>query len=115
MRKPRKPLRRVSSRRRKLQAAYAKLRKEFLAKHPKCAVLPYLPATEIHHSRGRNATLLLDTRFFVAVSRPGHAAINALPTYARQEGWLCALGLWNTPPKDAETERLRRYMMELTR
>ena len=43
---------------------------------PPCPVgaaglVPEGPATHIHHLRGRAGTLLLDTRFFLAVSYPG--------------------------------------------
>lgn len=52
---------------------------------------------DIHHMRGRIGTLLLDERYWLAVSRVGHDWINANPVLARAYGWLCQPGQWNKP------------------
>jgi hypothetical protein len=62
---------------------------------------------DVHHSRGRVGTLLIDTRFWKAVSRKAHDWIGEHPEEARALGLLCQPGEWNTPPNDAETARLR--------
>lgn len=54
---------------------------------------------DIHHQRGRVGTLLLDTRFWIAVCRSCHDWIAANPAQARAEGLLCAEGLWNVPAR----------------
>lgn len=55
------------------------------------------PATQCHHMRGRRGTLLLDKRYWVAVSNAGHRWIENHPDKARTLGLLCAKGQWNTP------------------
>lgn len=63
-----------------------------------------VPVEEIHHQRGRGrggrSPLLRDQRFWLPVSRSGHAFIHAHPDEARKHGWLCERGLWNVPPWD---------------
>ena len=54
-------------------------------------------ATQCHHTRGRRGALLLDKRFWVAVSDAGHRWIESNPDKARALGLLCAKGQWNTP------------------
>lgn len=53
--------------------------------------------TEIHHTRGRLGSLLMDKRFWMAVSKAGHRYIHSHPAEARRRGWICEAGLWNTP------------------
>ncbi len=45
------------------------------------------PATEVHHKKGRIGKLLLDKRFWLAVSRNGHNKINNNPIWAMQMGY----------------------------
>lgn len=102
--KPRRYLRRVSPKRRLLLAQYARLRRKFLHRHPLCqwALENYgtkEPATEVHHTRGRAGSLLLDTRFWKAVSHAGHVEIHNNVPFARELGFFCAPGQWNKPPK----------------
>lgn len=54
-------------------------------------------ATQCHHTRGRRGALLLDKRFWVAVSDAGHRWIHSNPQEARSLGLLCDKGQWNTP------------------
>jgi hypothetical protein len=97
-------------------AIYAKVRAAYLRQNPWCKVALLLPgpgrgklveATQIHHSRGKLGPLLIDTRFFVAVSAENHDWLERNKNDARRYGFLCEKGLFNSPPKDAQTERLR--------
>jgi hypothetical protein len=65
---------------------YNKLRKQFLKEHPICPVTGEM-ATDIHHKRGRLGKLLLDQKFWLAVSRKGHKAIEANPEWAKKMGF----------------------------
>jgi hypothetical protein len=65
---------------------YNKLRKQFLKDNPICPVTGE-PATDIHHKRGRLGKLLLDQKFWLAVSRKGHKAIEANPEWAKKMGF----------------------------
>ena len=65
---------------------YRALRKRFLVDNPQCAVYPHLPATEIHHKKGRGK-YLNDTTTWLAVSRQGHNRIEAFPVEAKEKGW----------------------------
>jgi hypothetical protein len=95
--KPRKPIRKVSVRRAKLNREYTNLKRAFLKSHPECAVFKAMRSEDIHHLRGRAGSLLLDTSLWLAVSRRGHDWIHANPEAARRRGLLCEKGLWNTP------------------
>ena len=97
----------VSDRQRHRLSIYRRLRRSFLQSNQKCARYSTMPSREIHHTRGRAGTLLVDVRFWVAVSREAHDWIQSHPIEARAEGLLCPVGSWNTPPNDAETDRLR--------
>ncbi len=104
----------ISAKRRARVAQYTRDRKWFLAEHPWCEwglrqVPPVrIRSTEIHHQRGRVSRLLLDQRFWLAVSAQGHDWIHNNIKSARALGLICAKGLWNTtaplspPPADAE-------------
>ncbi len=95
----RKPIRRVSSKRAKQLKEYAKLRNEFLKANPICRVwLDENPeaelrpssaiACDIHHMKSRVGKMLLDTRYWMAVSRTAHQRIHAFPKWAREKGYL---------------------------
>lgn len=112
--KRRKPIRRVSLKRGKVNRQYMKLREEYLKEHPLCewylsyhGVKPdeivngcwytnlgfdmkYLPiptATEIHHRKGRGR-YLLDTSTWLAVSQAGHRYIHDHPKESYERGWM---------------------------
>lgn len=55
--------------------------------------------SEVHHTRGRAGSLLLDERFWMAASKAGHRFIHENVELAREHGWICEKGLWNKPPK----------------
>ena len=46
-----------------------------------------LPATDIHHKKGRENDLLVDTRYFMAICRLCHARIDTDPEWARSNGY----------------------------
>lgn len=99
----RKPLRRESKRRAAERTKYRKLREQFLQDNPWCAyhlaMNPprHVPATEIHHSRGRAGRLYLDTRFWIPLSAEGHDWVHNHMDAARHLGLLCDVGEWNKP------------------
>lgn len=79
---------------------YYKIRAEFLnnLKSKICPVFPAKLVTDIHHKKGRigfadewakenNIPLLIDTRFFLAVSRKGHEQIENNPIWAKENGF----------------------------
>lgn len=112
------PLRRRSRRMTKLMQFYNLKKIVFLARQPQCAVHKdafKCEATQIHHSRGRLLTLLLDTRYWKGVCQAGHDWIQCDPKDARELGVLCARGDWNRAPADDETKRLRELMKEITK
>lgn len=55
-------------------------------------------ATEIHHSRGRIAALLLLKEFWRAMCRRHHDWVGANPEAARELCLLANRGDWNSPP-----------------
>ena len=103
----RKRPRSKSPKRRRLEDIYSEWRAKFLEENPRCARFPQHKATDIHHTRGRAGPLIIDVRFWKAVSRGGHRWIEENGEAARALGLLCQRGQWNTPPNDDETRRLR--------
>lgn len=84
---------------------YMKMRNKFLHNR-RCPVFGGR-ATEVHHTRGRIGTLLIDVRWWIGVSVQGHKWIHKNPNRSREKGWLARPGQWNTIPRDEETERLK--------
>jgi hypothetical protein len=84
----------------------------WLRLNPRCAVFPLLKSTEVHHVLGRLGTLLIDERFWLPVSRRGHAFIHENIYSARIHGWIAATGDWNRCPTDATTTRLAAELRE---
>lgn len=60
----------------------------------------YHACTDVHHSRGRAGSLLIDERFWIPVCRRAHNWIQANPERARALGLLCQPGEWNVPVKE---------------
>lgn len=97
--KIRKPLPKVSKKRAIENARYTVAKIQFMSK-PENKICPVTgqPTTDIHHKSGRvgfadqwarinNIPLLLDTRFWLAVSRDGHRQIEENPTWAKELGY----------------------------
>lgn len=66
---------------------YSKLRKEFLAENPVCAVYPTQRSKDVHHTAGRGINYL-KVETWLAVSRDGHRWIHEHANLARRKGWL---------------------------
>lgn len=97
--KNQKPIRKRSLKGQVLDKKYSRIRKEFLSL-PENKICPVenKPAIEIHHKMGKegfadvwarqnNIPLLIDVRFFLAVSRDGHNKIEANPKWAKENGY----------------------------
>lgn len=78
----------VSRKRRADMAAYAALRKVFLAGPPevRCRCCAVNPATDVHHTRGRAGKLLLDVRYWLPLCRSCHRWVGENPEAARRLG-----------------------------
>lgn len=98
----RKPLSKVSDKRRRKGKTYAELRKKFLEEHPECEVCLkeskkafYLGgsvkvngATQVHHKGRRNGKWLLDTRHWLPVCAEHHQYIEGHGDWARMCGYI---------------------------
>jgi hypothetical protein len=82
----RKPIKKVSKAMSKKLAEYSRLKKEFI-QGKTCPIYPHLPVADIHHMRGRSGEFLLDTMWWLAVSRKGHIKIENNPKWARDNGY----------------------------
>ena len=87
--KPPTRIKPVSDKRAKQKKAYLLARKVFLMEDcNKYCPVTGKPATEIHHTNGKENDRLLDRKYWLAVSREGHVYIHANPIEAREKGWL---------------------------
>ncbi len=95
--KKHKPIPKVSGKMARMLQEYSKLKKPWI-KGKMCAVLKNVPATDIHHKKGRvgfadkfardnDIPLLLDERYWLPVSRAGHIKIELLPEWAKEQGF----------------------------
>lgn len=82
----RKPIRKVSKKTSKKLVEYSRLKKQFIVGKI-CPIYPELKVVDVHHKCGRSGDLLLDTRFWLAVSRKGHIWIELHPKEAREKGY----------------------------
>jgi hypothetical protein len=92
-----KPINKVSAKRKDENKMYSPLRLQFLHFNKVCPITG--GATEdVHHKMGRigfaddfareeNIPLLLDERFWLAVSREGHRKIEENPEWAYEQGY----------------------------
>lgn len=81
----------------RLMIIYNAQKRRVLKVNPFCARFPKLKSEDVHHTRGRVGSLLLDERFWRAVSRKGHDWIGNNMAEARKLGLLCEVGQWNVP------------------
>lgn len=97
--KQKTPIRKVSVKQDKLNKIYSKLRIEFLSL-PENQICPITKqkTTDVHHimkrigfaddwARENNIPLIIDVRFFLAVSREGHEKIENNPEWAYENGF----------------------------
>jgi hypothetical protein len=89
-----KAIKKVSAKRQTENEIYSQLRKVFLAKPENkfCPVMLQLKnikveTTDIHHKMGRTGKLLLDTKYWLAVSREGHSYIEQNVEWAKENNY----------------------------
>lgn len=80
-----KPIQKLSGKRKQEMFQYLKLRQEFLP--GKICPVTGNKATEIHHMRGRIGKLLLDTKYWLPVTREGHIKIENNSDWAYKNGF----------------------------
>ncbi len=82
------PIPKVSAKRKVENRKYTIERLRFLAQpeNLRCPITNER-TTDIHHKKGRIESLLLDTRYWLAVSRNGHREIEENPDWAKEQGY----------------------------
>lgn len=94
---------------------YERAKEEFKKQYPVCYRCRRDGEIEIHHTRGRAGTLLVDRRFFIPLCECCHTWVHEHPKQAWATGLLCGTGHWNSPPQDEESARLRDLIAEKSR
>lgn len=114
-----KPIPKISDKKRKADRLYNALAKEHRRQpgNDYCRVEFALtgrkiPATCNHHIRGRQRTLKFDTRFFCPTASQNSLWPHANIEHARRLGLIAQSGEWNVAPDDAETAKIRDWMIE---
>lgn len=93
-----RPVKKVTAKRANQNQQYAKLRREYLEHYPACEVIDCNNrSSEIHHQKGRENDLLLDTNYFMAVCKSCHHRITIDSQWAISEGYSIIRSV--TPPK----------------
>jgi hypothetical protein len=83
-----KPIKKVSTKRAGQNKEYLKLNREYLALYPVCEVVECNNwSSEIHHQKGRENELLLDTDYFMAVCKSCHKKITIDSAWAISQGY----------------------------
>lgn len=90
--KVRKPIPKMSSKRRLESRIYSKKRKAFLAENRVCHVCQkngeLRNSEDVHHTKGRLGGGYLDESTWLAVCRPCHMWIHEFPSAARARGLI---------------------------
>ena len=94
----RRAIKPVSDKRAEALKTYAKLKLEWMEGRS-CDRCGKRGKLDLHHSRGRIGSLLIEQRFWKSLCRPCHNFVGDNPKQARAEGFLCPAGLWNTPDR----------------
>lgn len=82
------PSKKITAKRAAQTVEYTKLRREYLALYPVCEVPECnIKAVDIHHQRGRENDLLLDTNYFMAVCRGHHIEFTEHSKDAIEKGY----------------------------
>jgi hypothetical protein len=84
-------IKKVSDKKKKLDALYTKLRKVQLEKFPICQINTAectKQSTEIHHAAYRTGDNYLGVDTWFATCRNCHSFIHENPTISREKGWL---------------------------
>lgn len=95
--KPRATMRPASTARAAQLREYSKERAIFLDSCV-CAKCATLPASDVHHKRGRIGRLLCDKRFWIGLCAACHDWIHRHPSKARADGFLAPSAEWNVFP-----------------
>jgi len=95
-----KPIKKTSEKMAGYLRRYSPIKQEFLLRNPRCAVFKSKASVDVHHKKGRSVNtfhdqwaqdndipLLLDKRFFLAVSRDAHTYIELHPEESKEKGW----------------------------
>lgn len=94
-------MRPISDRRQMALREYAKIKRIWL-KDPKNKTCRFptcrRKTQDVHHTRGRVGSLLIDAKFWVPLCREHHNWVQMQPARAREVGLLCPPGVWNVPP-----------------
>jgi len=95
----RTPLAKKSAKQKTRDAIYVKVRREYLRIHRHCRVCTIvfgvsMRSSEIHHMRGRNGSLLWDTRYFAPTCRACREWPHDNPELARKLGLLASANDW---------------------
>lgn len=74
---------------RKVQDAEYQLKRVLFLKKPENQICPITgqQTTDLHHMRGRIGDLLLDERYWLALSREGHKKVEENPVWAKENGY----------------------------
>lgn len=99
-----KPMRKKSRKQRSREEQYRPIQRAFIESNPWCQIceargLRANPATEVHHMRGRNGSLLFDTRFFKSSCYACRLWPHEHTVQARELGVLCSASEWGTVPR----------------
>jgi hypothetical protein len=87
--KPRyKKIRRRRPEREKEERKYSVKAKVFLMLNPRCGVFPELRSNQVHHKKGRSGKMLLEEKYFMAVSQAGHDWIRDNAAEALEKGYV---------------------------
>lgn len=99
LKQPQKPICKVSKKRAVLNAKYMVLKSQFMGKKENqiCPITKN-PTVDIHHMKGKvgfadewarinNIPLLIDIRFWKALSREGHTYVELHPEWAKENGY----------------------------
>lgn len=86
--KKRKPINRVSAKRKEEEKVYIDKRKAFLIKYPICQCRGcHRQSEDVHHMAGRVGKLYLDENYWLATCRPHHGRIELQPDWAKLMGY----------------------------
>lgn len=84
----RTPIRKISSKRAKEVRIYLKLAAEFLQENPVCHVCAIRHSNEVHHTKGRQGSMLNNRAFWISVCRFCHTRIENNRAWAMSQGYL---------------------------
>lgn len=89
--KPKKPVKKVSEKRKEIDKEYLKIRKDYLTKNLRCMARVKCNGAvseDLHHRKGRIGKLLIDERFFMAVCRKCHDHIHSHHSESVKQGFI---------------------------